>query len=619
MKHHCAIGLLMILILCVSSFLMMVVFAAPGDLDTTFNGAGSARLGFGQGDDEANAVAAQADGKLVVVGTSRGFQTILEVMRYNSDGSLDTTFGGLGIGKTRLFTFQSGGIARAVKIQTDGKIVIAGTANEGGNLNFGLLRLNTDGSLDTTFGNFGRVSTPLTSDKDEAFGLALQPDGRIVTVGYAAVGLNKLIAVVRYNGDGSLDTSFFFGTGASQEVATAVAIQSDGKILVAGSSQNQNFSKNFLIARFNANGSTDTSWNNTGVVLTDVGGSNSDDGASAIAIQPGTATTPDLIVVAGTAHNLQTGISTFAVTRYTFAGALDTTFDSDGKVTTSITGLDSASALAVQSPNTIFFRKIIVVGTSSTLTTAQFSIVRYNGDGSLDTSFDSDGKVTTLIGQSCGANGLALLAASKFAVVGTAFNSSGEGDFGIARYNSDGSLDSSFDGDGKRSDDSDLFGGANAVAIQIDQKIVVAGGCEVNNNNGFAVARYNPDGTLDPSFDGDGRVITTVNFFNDSAEAAAIQSDGKIVAAGTSDGAGGGQVTHMAAVRYNTDGSLDASFGNGGKAVISVGQEDGAQGVAIQPDGKIILGGYVSLAGGELGIAVVRLNSNGTLDTSFGS
>src|SRR4030095_4249021 len=129
MKHRCAIVLLIILILCVSSFLMMVVFAASGDLDTTFNGTGSARLGFGQGDDEAFAVAAQADGKLVVVGTSRGAQTIFEVMRYNSDGSLDTTFGGLGIGKIRLFTFQSGFIARAVKIQTDGKMVIAGTAN----------------------------------------------------------------------------------------------------------------------------------------------------------------------------------------------------------------------------------------------------------------------------------------------------------------------------------------------------------------------------------------------------------------------------------------------------------------------------------------------------------
>jgi uncharacterized delta-60 repeat protein len=157
------------------------------------------------------------------------------------------------------------------------------------------------------------------------------------------------------------------------------------------------------------------------------------------------------------------------------------------------------------------------------------------------------------------------------------------------------------------------------VAVQTDQKIVVAGECEVNNNNGFAVARYNPDGTLDTSFDGDGRVVTKFNVFNDAAEAVAIQSDGKIVVAGTSDSAVAGQDTHMAAVRYNTDGSLDASFGSGGKTVISVGEEDGVQGVAIQSDGKIVLGGFVSLAGGELGIAVVRLNSNGTPDSSFGS
>src|SRR5580765_772952 len=133
MKHHVRVFALTAILVGTSCFVLMRgVSSAPGDLDTTFNGTGFARLGFGQSDDEGFAVAGQADGKLVMVGSSRGgSRTYIEVMRYNVDGSLDTTFGTSGTGKLRLQAFNFGGVGRAVKIQTDGKIVIAGTAFNG--------------------------------------------------------------------------------------------------------------------------------------------------------------------------------------------------------------------------------------------------------------------------------------------------------------------------------------------------------------------------------------------------------------------------------------------------------------------------------------------------------
>jgi uncharacterized delta-60 repeat protein len=140
MKHKLSVAASTAIFVSIFSFFLMTrVSSAPGDLDTSFNGTGSALLGFGQGADAGNAVAAQADGKVVVVGTSAGSFSDVEVLRYNVDGSLDTTFGNLGTGKIRLEAFTFGGIGRAVKIQPDGKIVIAGTAydgNSGNDLDF---------------------------------------------------------------------------------------------------------------------------------------------------------------------------------------------------------------------------------------------------------------------------------------------------------------------------------------------------------------------------------------------------------------------------------------------------------------------------------------------------
>jgi uncharacterized delta-60 repeat protein len=283
------------------------------------------------------------------------------------------------------------------------------------------------------------------------------------------------------------------------------------------------------------------------------------------------------------------------------AGALDTSFDSDGKVTTDFGGIDQSFGLAIQPDG-----KIVAAGFSWSdgFTGIDFAIDRYNPDGSLDTNFDSDGKVTTDFGASFEtAWSVAIQPDGKIVAAGSMGDAFDE-DFALVRYNPDGSLDTSFGGGGMVTTS---FGGfeferAFGVAIQPDGRIVVAG----FSGSDFALARYKRDGSLDNSFDSDGKVITDFGS-EDSARSVAIQPDGKIVAAGHAE-------EHFALARYSRDGTLDTSFDSDGKATTDFGTAGSAYGVAIQPDGRIVVAGSIS---GDF--AVARYNRDASLDTSFDS
>ena len=390
------------------------------------------------------------------------------------------------------------------------------------------------GDLDPSFGNGGVV---ITGDSNlypnllnTAWDMALQSDGKIVVVGDGTLGTHNWdFAVVRYNPDGSLDGSFG-GTGvvhtrltSEYDGASAVAIQPDGKIVVAGSRYGNAGGSSFAVVRYNTDGSLDTSFNGTGIVITSVNGSH--DYAFSVAIQ-----TDGKIVVAGTS-----GISTnnFAIVRYNADGTLDTSFNGTGKVITAIPG--GISSVAIQSDG-----KIIAAGESNaTGSITAFTIIRYNPDGSLDTSFNGTGKVFTSLGNSySGAQELAIQTDGKIVVAGYSAGTLGNltvGDFALVRYNPDGSLDASFNGTGKvitSVNNSDCR--ANSVAIQSDGKIVAAGYSRNDMGSDFAVVRYNPNGSLDTSFNGTGKVMTAFGG-QDYAIAAAIQADGKIVVAGGTD------------------------------------------------------------------------------------
>ncbi len=383
------------------------------------------------------------------------------------------------------------------------------------------------GRLDTTFDADGKATAAIGSGYDNARDVAIQSDGKIVVAGYSSNGTNDDFALARFNSNGSLDTAFdtdgkattVIGSGYDQ--AFAVAIQSDGKIVVAGFSHNVTHN-DFALVRYNSDGSLDTTFDTDGKVTTDIGAS-SDDVANSIAIQ-----SDGKIVIAGASHN---GANyDFALARYNSNGSLDTTFDADGKVTTAIgIGTDFITAIAIQSDG-----KIVVAGISNSGgTNDDFALARYNSNGSLDTTFDADGKATTAIGGYDNARGLAIQSDGKIVVAGSSSNGTDD-DFMLARYNSNGSLDTTFDADGIVTTAIGTSGDiANAIAIQSDGKIVVAG-ISGNTDVDFVLARYNSNGSLDTTFGAGGKVTTNTGGVGDEAYAIAIQSDGKIVVAGDS-------------------------------------------------------------------------------------
>jgi len=354
--------------------------AAPGDLDLSFGTGGKVKTDFGPFSNSANAIAIQADSKIVVVGGSSSGDFALA--RYNTDGSLDTSFGTGGKVTTDIGVFD---VAFAVAIQADGKIVAAGgTAPEGYCCQFALARYNADGSLDASFGIGGKVTTIFAGDS-QAFAVAIQADGKIVAAGGSSDPFVTDFALARYNADGSIDTSFGVGGKVTTDFggfdrASGVAVQDDDKIVAVGAGGPNN---DFVLARYNTDGSLDTSFGTGGKVTTDFGGF---DGANGLAIQG-----DDKIVAAG----LGGFFTVFALARYNTDGSLDTTFDGDGMVTTQFFGenIESATGVAIQANG-----KIVVVGSVFSTFDQSFALARYNADGSLDASFGTGGKVTTDFG-----------------------------------------------------------------------------------------------------------------------------------------------------------------------------------------------------------------------------
>lgn len=392
-------------------------------------------------------------------------------------------------------------------------------------------RIQADpGDLDTSFSGDGKVTTNFTGGDDFAWDVALQSDGKIVAAGRAA-GSGGRFALARYNANGSLDTTFS-GDGrvttnftSGDDVATSVAIQPDGKIVAAGVVAGSG--GRFALARYNTDGSLDPAFSGDGKVATNFG--------PGLDFPWGVEIQPDGKIVAAGGATGQGG--RIALARYNPDGSLDTTFSGDGKLTTNFTKLhDVAFGLAIQGDG-----KMVAAG--SAYDGALFALVRYNADGSLDPTFSGDGKVTTNITLSDDiATGVAIQADGKIAAAGLAYNG---GRFALARYNANGSLDPSFSGDGKLTTNftrgSDL---AWDLAIQSNGKLVAAG--FANNGAQFALARYNTNGSLDATFSGDGKLTTNFTSGADVALGVAIQADGRIVAAGRAGGSGG----RLALARY---------------------------------------------------------------------
>lgn len=300
-------------------------------------------------------------------------------------------------------------------------------------------------------------------------------------------------------------------------------------------------------------------------------------------------------------------------------GELDTSFGNNGIVTTLFSNYsDDAYAMTLQPDG-----KILLAGSSyaSNINNDDFTLVRYNTDGTLDSNFGSSGKVTTNLTYRDSATTILLQPDGKILLAGEAYdNNTLESDIALVRYNANGSLDTSFGVNGKVITDlTDLFDLAKAVVIQPDGKIVLVGtsSYDVNREFDFTVVRYNINGSLDASFGSNGIVNTDFTGDDDSAFAVAILPNGKILVGGV-DAFGYIGNNEFALVRYNSNGTLDTSFGNNGKVSTNLGNyEDVGFALVVQTDGKILLSGF-SNNGNNFDFALLRYNSNGSLDTSFG-
>ncbi len=400
------------------------------------------------------------------------------------------------------------------------------------------------GGLDTTFNApSGVVTYDGANGEDWGQGVAIQPDGKIVVVGETYSGNYLEILVLRYNTDGTLDNTFgsngvvtsYQGTGDNDDAVGGVAIQADGKMLVAGSYGSES-GGNVMVLRYNGDGSPDDTFGSNGVVTYPNGA------AQAVAIQQdGKIVIEGMTSINTNSHNYDTALSL----RFNSDGTLDTSFGSNGVVTYNPIGTHQIViyAAAIQQDG-----KIVVAGYQDSVSL----ILRYNPDGTLDTNFGTNGVL----------------------------------------FDNDGGIVSAANA-----------ASADAVAVQSDGKIIAAGG----GANGILVWRYNTDGTPDNTFGVNGLIsFNGTPDRGDRAAALTIQPDGKIVVAGSSSNS-------VLVMRYNADGTSDSLFGVNGIITYNdaVSGGDSGKGMALQPDGKIVVVGERS--NGDAGdVLVLRINGNST-------
>jgi uncharacterized delta-60 repeat protein len=413
-----------------------------------------------------------------------------------ASGSLDTCFGAGGIVATSI---SPPNWAVGVRIQSDGKPVVAlpGENPSGTGSDFYAARYDSDGNLDTTFGTGGLVRIQFTScaDAEHIAALAIQSDGKILLAGSAYINGNTYgFAVARLNPDGSLDSSFgnggrvFFGfTGSA--LLRAMVLQSDGRIVLVGSR-----SSDFAVARINANGTLDNTFGTGGkVVVQTVKSTDGVGGANAVTLQ--SINNEERIVVGGGRPSTSRLSRDFALMRFTSTGALDTSFGSGGQVFTDFYGyMDRVDAL-------VLVGNSIVAGGMARRSTstegADFGLVKYRVDGQLDSTFGVGGKVVTdILSTQNYIEGMAIQPDGKIVAVGAASPDINTGDFALIRYNPDGSLDTSFGPGGNGvvlTDFSSRDTGTGGVALQPDGRIVIAGSAGTSSSTTYVVLlRYMP-------------------------------------------------------------------------------------------------------------------------------
>ena len=591
------------LTLLVLAFSVGATFAA-GEVDPTFNTAVQNSLNGGT----IFRIVAQPDGKLLVAGffTVAGNSARTSIARFNADGTVDETFAPADFNTSNVL----GAYIYAIAVQADGKILVGGLFDRVGTLQRnGAVRLNTDGSLDTSFNPpFGPSGGP-TIPSEIVYDIKIQPDSKIILGGnfiLSQSGLTDRRTLARVNTDGSIDATF---SPPATGVIRTFVLQSDGRVVYADSDNN--------IRRLNSDGSPDNSYLGSvftnvnrlvlqsdgkilvgreianGIIRLNVNGvvdtGFNPSGAGAQGAVRDIAVLPDGKILIGGSFITYNGVSRTYIARINADGTLDTTFNYSGG------NINVVNAVALLNDGSY-----IVGIVRNDLLLSNTNLIRINSNGARDMNYNTEvtgrGSVFRVIAQPDG----------KVVIGGLFKKVNGINRPSIARLNADGSLDTTFDG----SLSFDLPDTVYALALQTDGKILGAGSFRVRDggtaflNTRRSIARFNSNGTIDTTF------FTSIQQPSPLVTEVIVLPDGKILIAGKFKLSEYNFELNVA--RLNADGSTDLSF-----IVQPVNQVGIVRAMKHQPDGKIVVGGtFTQIAGASRG-NIARLNADGTIDTTF--
>ncbi|MHC9539738.1 MAG: carboxypeptidase regulatory-like domain-containing protein [Vulcanimicrobiota bacterium] len=531
---------------------------SDGTLDNTFN-----PLGLAGANGPVYSIAVQIDGKILIGGnfTSYNGTTCGNITRLECDGTIDNTFNPLGLVGANKYIEN-------VTLQGDGKILIGGgfTSYQGFNCGY-ITRLESNGNLDLTFnvGGSGASNTVIS--------ITVQGDGKIL-IGGLFTSYNDTTCsqgIIRLESSGTLDATFNTGGDGANLCVTNINLQNDGKILIGGSFGSYNGTTCGNITRLNSDGTIDDTFN--------LGGAGANDQVTSLAVL-----VDGKIIIGGSFTSYNGSIS---FVKLKGNGTLDSAFNpgNSGKE-------GSIRSLAMQVDG-----KIIIGGSFSSYNgTVCNNITRLNSDGTIDAIFNPGGAGTNGL-----INSIAVQNDGKIIIGGSFSSYNGTVCNNITRLNSDGTIDAIFNPGGTGAN-----GLINSIAVQNNGKIIIGG--SFSSYNGTAcnnITRLNSDGTIDTTFNPGGSGANTW------IKSVALNNDGKILILGYFTGYNGTSCGMIA--RLNNDGTLDATFNQGGAGISGTGVSS----LTVQVDNKILVGGYFASYNGTACACLIRLNSNGKLDTTF--
>ncbi|RYD94491.1 MAG: T9SS type A sorting domain-containing protein, partial [Sphingobacteriales bacterium] len=608
------------------SKLVMVRYNADGSIDTGFGANGKLISDLWLNSQPGSKLAFLPDGSFIVTSAKLYNATQnydIGVEKYTANGVLDTAFGTNG----QVIATYGGGsntgrnTPASITLKANGKFVIAGNYNPGNNAKMALAQFNPNGTLDTSFDTDGKVvvnfGTGYYSDGLQVFAEA---DDKIIVAGSAATTAVNNFALARYNANGTLDTAFDgdgmvltpFATGDDYTMVNTVIRRPDGKFIVPCKPPYFLLeSSDLVIRRYNANGTVDAAFGTGGKASATFN-------TGANEVESAAITAEGKIVAVGTSVSLDYSNREFAVARFNENGTADAAFSGDGKATVLFENGDDLLAALLVLPDD----KLIAVGTSGYRESNNFVhkdivLSKYNADGSPDTAFGTLGKVYSIIGENRNNIITAALQADGKIVVSNTYSNYSQtySSFEILRYNANGSLDTAFGTDGRVS----TAYSATSIVFQPDGKIIIAGDGYIDGVFLFSINRYNANGTPDAGFGSNGYVSIPAGGATWGSSTAILQPDGKIVVCGSAanpDLFNGAMA--FAGVRLNANGTIDTTFGNNGKIAGLFGDDvyffyKGF----IQPDGKILITGRS--VGASFGFTTVRYTADGALDTTYGT